>query len=277
MGAVPKWLREESAKLSFSSSNLLGASKKKLPMSLSIKVSEDQSGILGSSILPSITLECPTFSGPLSTLLHSVRLRKIDLNEIPLFPLCEAYYFYLSERAEEEFDSASAALFALSYLLERKAALLLPPLHEEEEEEPLELPSPEMYLYESALESLQIGHETREKLFFRSIGANYETLEPSYELKDLNVNDLSKALARLLEKAQPTEDVRLLAAPRRSLKNEMGLVIKRLSKKPVKLDQLLDEGFSKADVVWSFLSLLELIRLGQATVDFENNEVYFRK
>ena len=70
---------------------------------------------------PPIQVECPKFSGSLAMLFACVRDRKVELLDVPLFPICEAYFAYLMESDWANLDEAASALAALAYLLERKA------------------------------------------------------------------------------------------------------------------------------------------------------------
>src|SRR3954463_13791078 len=98
---------------------------------------------LGVVAPPPIQVTTPTFDGSLGLLFQCVRDHKVDLMEVPLAPICEAYFLYLMQSPNVELDEAAAALIALAYLLERKAWALLPVVEPEPElEEPLELPSP---------------------------------------------------------------------------------------------------------------------------------------
>src|ERR1051326_3802442 len=75
---------------------------------------------LGVIAPPPISVESPHFSGSLAALFACVKERKVDLLDVPLMPVCEAYFLYLFEAAVKDLDEAAAALVALAYLLERK-------------------------------------------------------------------------------------------------------------------------------------------------------------
>src|SRR5688572_16813706 len=81
---------------------------------------------LGIVAPPEIHVESPRFTGSLATLFACVRERKVDLLDVPLYPICDAYFSYLAGAPIENLDEAAAALAALAYLLERKAWALLP-------------------------------------------------------------------------------------------------------------------------------------------------------
>lgn len=238
---------------------------------------------------PPIVVESPHFSGSLATLFACVRERKVDLLAVPLAPICEAYFVYLLKMAANEaeasagqerypfLDEAAAALAALSYLLERKAWLLLPsPDPEPEVEDPSELLSPTAHEYQVAIESLRLWQEAREQVFFRPQEAAPDAYELPFTLGNVSVNDLARALERVLRKASP-EPVEPLNKPRRSLSDQMRIVLTALSHDWTSLEDLIEPPFTRSEVVYWFLALLELIRLAQASVRLQAGEVQFAR
>lgn len=235
-------------------------------------------GLLGVCAPPPIEVECEAFSGSLAALFECVRKQKIELLQVPLFPICEAYFAYLLETAGEDLDSAASALAALSYLIERKAWLLLPlpePELEEEFFEPFELGEPVVYEFQAAIEALSIWHEERERRFFRGSdgGVQYEL---PFEIGEVSADDLARAFERLLERAVP-DTFEPMPGSRRSLVEQMEVVMRALTSEWSTLDRLIVGPITRSEAVWWFLSLLELIRLGQASVRLTEGEVCFAR
>src|SRR5579885_2128383 len=127
----------ESARRLLTSPNKMAASRDSQETHLTVVAG------LGLVAPPPIHIQTATFEGSLATLLRCVRDNKVHLLDVPLLPVCEAYFDYLVQTQLADLDEAAAALLALSYLLERKAWALLPNDEPEPEpEEPLELPEP---------------------------------------------------------------------------------------------------------------------------------------
>ncbi len=232
---------------------------------------------LGVVAPPPIQVTTPTFDGSLAQLFQCVRDRKIELRDVPLLPICEAYFAYLLSASLQHLDEAAAALTALAYLLERKAWLLLPVDEPEpEQENPLELPEPTVHEFDAAIEALERWRHERSHQFFRAAGIGPDPYEVPFELGDLALPDLAKAFERLLSKASP-EPVNSLAKPRRSLADQMAQVLNALSNLPQTLDQLIPHPFTRTDAVLWFLALLELIRLGQVAVQVGEDDVLFSR
>ncbi|CAN5621990.1 segregation/condensation protein A [soil metagenome] len=226
-----------------------------------------------------IHVESPAFTGPLGTLFLAVRDHRVDLMDVPLFPICEAYLTYLALLPETPLDEAASALSALAYLVERKAWLLLPPPEPEDEpemwEEPLALEPPPTLEFRAALGVLESWAEERSHWYFRSAGLGSEPYELPYQLANVSATDLGLAFSRALRRVQP-EDVRL-AKPKRSLAEQMERVRETLSNDWATLSHLAGKDSTRLDVVYWFLALLELVRLGEAWAQSGDGEVEFRK
>ncbi len=140
--------------------------------------SEFSVSALGVVAPPPIHVHSEAFNGSLAMLFNCVREHKVELLEVPLAPICEAYFEYLLTSPETSLDEAAAALVALAYLLERKAWLLLPgPDPEPEElETPLTPPEPSVFEFTSAIEALRVWHDERSRFFFRAPGLRSQPL-----------------------------------------------------------------------------------------------------
>lgn len=236
---------------------------------------------LGLASPPPIHVQCDAFEGTLATLFLCVRDHKVSLNDVPLAPICEAYLNYLIQTSSVYLDEAAAALTALAYLLERKAWGLLPSPEEEPEEEvfdeeALALTS-HIDAYEEVIDVLKVFREAREKMFFRPAMESVGALGPDLDLGQVTSGDLATAMEALLKRAKPDLSPPHLR-PRRNLADVMAEVLGRLSVQPARLETMMPEEFTRTDVVFVFLALLELIRLGQASAVLgEGEEVLFAR
>jgi segregation and condensation protein A len=237
---------------------------------------KDRLSALGVIAPPPIHVQSPKFDGSLATLFMFVRDQKVDLLDVPLFPICEAYFAYLMQSELRDLDEAAAALSALAYLLERKAWMLLPvPDPEPEFDEPIELPEPTSHEYRVAIQALQMWHEERSMLFFRAPEAGPDPYELPYTLANIAVGDLARAFERVLRKAQP--EPLTVAKPRKSLQEQMRLVLLAITKDWTRLEDLIPQPYTRSDAVYWFLALLELIRLGQVSARVKAEEVEFSR
>ncbi|MCU0315301.1 MAG: segregation/condensation protein A [Fimbriimonadaceae bacterium] len=227
---------------------------------------------------PDLHIECEAFTGSLGMLFLMVKDRKIDLLDVPLAPICEAYFRYLLQNHREDLERSAAALAALAYLLERKAWALIPAPEEAEPEgdDLLEEVEPYVQDFHPAIVELLGRREIREKLFFRTPGQGELPYELPFDTSDVTAGDLARAFERLMERAKP-DPVTPMSKPRRSLTEMMVLVMKELPADFASLDVIVVGDFTRSEVVWWFLALLELIRLGQAEVSVSETDVFFRR
>lgn len=228
-------------------------------------------------------IELPTFSGSLGALFLCVKERKIDLMGIPLAPICEAYFRHLIELAGEadggpDIEGMAGGMAALAYMLEKKAWGLLPRAEPEPEapDDTMERGEAWVHEFRPAIEALNLLHDGRSQLFFRS-PESQRPYELPFELGDVTVHDLAAAFEKLIARAVPAKPERL-DAPRRSISDQMIVVMRALTPEFMGLEELIVGEFTRSEAVWWFLALLELIRLGQAKLKMsEAGDVVFAK
>ncbi len=245
------------------------------------KLAEKESftlGPLGIFNPPEIHVECPVFTGTLGILFVCIRDRKIDLLDVPLAPICEAYFRYLIDNAESDLDGAGVALAALAFLVEKKAWMLIPTNEEEEPEgeDILDFVDPYVQEFAPAISDLLDRQSERDLLFFRHPDAKAQGYELPFDTTEVTSLDLAKAFEKLLAKAKP-DPVEQISRPRRNLSEQMVIVMKALPDDFQTLENIVTGEFTRSEVVWWFLALLELIRLGQASVKIEDGEVQFAR
>ncbi len=239
--------------------------------------SNDFLGPLGILNPPEIHVESPIFTGSLGLLFSFVREKKIDLLDVPIAPVCEAYFRYILETNHKDLDSAGVALAALSFLIEKKAWMLLPvPEVEPDGDDILDYIDPYVHEFAPAIEDLLSRQAERDHLFFRHPDSKSTDYELPFDTHEVTPFDLANAFEKLLARAKP-DAPQLLNKPRRSLSDQMIIVMKALPAEFLPLDQIVIGEFTRSEVVWWFLALLELIRLGQALVKIEEGEVLFAK
>ena len=107
----------------------------------------------------------------------------------------------------------------------------------------------------------------RAKLFFRGALENPDDYSLPVSLGEMNANQLLAALKRLLVSAGVGDDPISAVVPRRkvSLRLKMAEVLRkvRLHATGMEFEMLFDPPLNRYDIVLTFLSLLELLRLGR--------------
>lgn len=225
---------------------------------------------------PPIDVECEAFSGSLAVLYGVARAHKINLLDIPMRPICEAYFKYLLTIGDQDLDSAAAALVALSYLVEQKSFMIIPSIDTEDDYAPdIDFAEPYISEFSAAIQALTIYEEQRDQIFFRG-GQVGDLYEIPFSLGQVTSGDLSLAFERLLRKAEP-DPPEILNKPRRSLTSQMELVFDILAEDYQSLIDLMPHPFTRSEAVWWFLALLELIRLGRAQLRLGDDDVLFAR
>lgn len=230
---------------------------------------------LGWHSLPVLHIESPAFSGTLGVLILAVRENKVELKGVPLVALSRAYMDYLMAIGDTDVESAALALSALAYLVERKAAHILPRVEDEEEEDDEVISSfvlPTVEKFQPALAALIQRREERGQWFFRhgDPGGYENVVAPT----GVGPDALARAFAALMAKAEP-DPPPILGRPRRSMAEQIQIVWKALPLIPQSLVEIVPPPFTRSEAVWWFLALLELIRLGQASVVMDGEDVRF--
>lgn len=231
-------------------------------------------GALGLVAPPPIEIESPHFTGSLATLFEVARLQKIDLRNIALMPICEAYLLYVGSEASYSVDEAASAMTALCFLIERKAWLLLPTQEPEPEDvaafefDPILLSE-----YDFAIEKLERWSEERNLRFFRD---GEPRGEAHLDLGDVSVSDLSAVFEALIARAEP-DPILPLSVERRSLGDQIASVENRLTLGWLPLWSLVGNRLTRSEAVWTFLALLEMIRQNRVRLRLEAGEPQFSR
>lgn len=226
---------------------------------------------------PPIHIEGPGFAGTLATLFLLAREARVDLLAIATLPICEALFTYFAARPESDPDEAAAGVAILAYLVERKAWSLVPrpDAAPEPAEDPANLPEPYPEAFAAAIDLLREGHAERARLFFRTAEPDAGDYEIPLTIGDVGAGDLARAFERLLRRAAPPPVPGSLAKPRPNLQETMRGMLARLTREGRPLVELFAPGYTRTDAVFGFLALLELVRLGQAAIRLDGEEILF--
>ena len=210
----------------------------------------------------------PIFEGPLALLLHLIKDQKIDIYDIPIVEITHQYMGYLELMKELNLEIAGEFLVMAATLIHIKSKMLLPPA-EEEKEETSEDPRAELIerlleyqAYKDSAGQLRKREDTWKNIFRKNVPENkHSDFEPEPILFDANVFDLISAFKKLLEKV-PEKAVEIT---RESLTvtDRINLIIERLDGEDgTRFNDLFEEGFTRLDLIVTFIALLEVVRLG---------------
>ena len=226
-----------------------------------------------------IPVKINVFEGPLDLLLHLIEKNKIDIYDIPIVEITDQYMEYLHSMEQEDLGTMSEFMVMAATLLDIKCKMLLPKeVNEEgEEEDPREelvqkLLEYKMYKYMSY--ELKDYMDNAAGVFYKNPSIPDEVLkyrepvDPAELLAGLTLEKLNNIYQSILKKQESKID------PIRSKfgtieKEEVSLSDKMLAMKSyaaehrkVSFRKLLTSQSSRVQVIVTFLSILELMKMG---------------
>jgi segregation and condensation protein A len=218
-------------------------------------------------------IRLPVFEGPLDLLLYLIRKDEIDIHDIPIAPITRQYMEYLELMRELNLDVAGDFMVMAATLIHIKSKMLVPVDPTEAEGESQEDPREalvqrllEFQRYKEAAGVLHQKGEIRAATWTRPAGALPAFDDAGEEILEAGLFDLISAFKELLERRKT-----LLA-------HEVADQGKTVDERMAELLDLIREGQSlellemfaalqtKAEMILTFLALLELIRLKRVKV-----------
>lgn len=231
----------------------------------------------------SITYKLDVFEGPLDLLLHLISKNKLNINDIQLFTLIEQYLEYIEKAKEQDMDVASEFLEMAARLVYLKTVSLLPK-HEEAEKLREELTG-ELLEY-------SICRQMAQKLSTMTEGFDCFIREPMEIDPDktyILTHDASllfdayfAAVGRGKLKQPPTMKPfeKIVARKMISVPSKIVFVLRTLVKKgTAKFKNLFTAQKSRAEIVATFLAVLELVKANRLKIEGqgENSSVILNK
>ena len=208
------------------------------------------------------------FEGPLDLLLYLIRKNEIDIYNIPIALITEQYLEYLDMMKSLNLDLAGEYLLLASTLIHIKSKMLLPTQDNDHEEDE---PDPRADLVQQLLEYQQFK-EAASQLENRPI-LNRDvfkkglmiTADPDQEDEDidveLNVFDLVEAFHRIISTLDKSEYLEI-DVEKMSLADRMNEIMERVAeKRNLTFMDLLGENVNRRMMLYTFLAILELMRL----------------
>jgi len=225
-------------------------------------------------VLPAVRPGEPPFEGPLDLLLHLVTEHQVDLFDIPLARITEAYLATLQALRELDVDVAGEFLHMAAQLMLMKSKLLLPRTEVADDGEPEEPPGDpradlvrrllEYQKYRAAAEALA-GHDILDRDVFarRARAERLPAPEGPEGLAEVSVFRLIQALDRALQNVEPDRSHEV-EVDRLSITDAISRVAEVLRlRRRVSFAELLSGAAvgGRSAAVAAFLAVLEMTRL----------------
>jgi segregation and condensation protein A len=211
------------------------------------------------------------FEGPLDLLLFLIKRDEIDIYDIPIEHITKQYLAFMDLFKMLDLDIAGEFVVMAANLIYIKSRALLPvsvqpPDEETEEEDPrweLVKQLLEYKKFKEAAAHLGVREAERQGIFSRVAS---EPEQPERPLGEVSVFDLINAFNKVLKRIESKqENLAEIFEENYSVADKIDLILKITtgSETALKFTELFSSAASRAEIVVTFLALLELIRLKQ--------------
>jgi len=218
----------------------------------------------------SYKLKLEVFEGPLDLLLYLIKKDDINIYDIPIAQVTEQYLQYIEMIQMLDLEVIGDFLVMAATLMQIKSRMLLPPDPTQIEEEQLD-PRDELVRrlleykkFKEIASDLQQREAKRQDLFSRVIDQE-KTQELREEAKEVyfevSLFDLITAFTKVL-KSVPKEVFYEVIKEEYTVEQKIHDILHLLLERPrIQLMELFSQARSKLEVIVTFMSILELIRL----------------
>jgi segregation and condensation protein A len=205
------------------------------------------------------------FEGPMDLLIHLIRKAEVDIYDIPIAQITAQYLEYLEWMKQMNIDFAGDFVLMASTLTHIKSKMLLPvQVGEEEEEDPrLEITRPllEYLRIKSAAEQLADRDLLGDKTFTRKPDADVLESVKEDQVIRIGLFELIDAFQKILERVSPDHRVDM-ARDRVSVQERIAQLTDLLEQQEsMTFDELFVESRERADIIVTFLAILEMAKL----------------
>jgi segregation and condensation protein A len=217
-----------------------------------------------------LNVKLEIYEGPLDLLLHLIRKNEVDIYDIPIALITEQYLEYLGVLEAMNVEVAGEFLLMAATLTHIKSRMLVPQVETEEAQETEE--DPRMAIVRPLLEHMKLkdaadGLERRDLLnrdvFARDPDLELLGVEPRDEnLLEANLFDLIDAFRRLAKRFEKTGGLQIVVDTK-TIQQRIVEIMRLLAGtgQAAFIDACRTDR-SKADLVLTFLAVLELARVG---------------
>ena len=222
------------------------------------------------------SVKLPTFEGPLDLLLHLIEEHELNVMDIPIAFVAKKYVEYITLMEQLNIDVASEYLVMAATLTHIKSKMLLPVVPTDQEDEAEAELDPRAELVRRLLEYQKYKHAAEQlsgnpvlgrDVFLRGVPAPH--VEGVAPLAGLSLFKLLDAFQGVLSRAKNVVDHQI-DFERFSITdriNELSELLKNSGK--VLFEQLFEGARGRADLIVTFLAILEMTRLRLTRVEQE--------
>lgn len=222
------------------------------------------------SIPQGYEIKLDIFQGPLDLLLYLIKKHEIDIYNIPIALITGQYLDHLEKLRSLNLDLAGEYLVLAATLIHIKSRMLLPvettPGEGEEEEDPRRELVEQLIQYQTFKDALL--ELDKLPLLERDVFKKGATPDddfrtpPDEEPLEANLFDLLQAFQKIAS-TWSRKEIMEIDREKISMAEKMGDILEQLQGQDgIALEELLIHGISRRQVVYTFLALLELVKMG---------------
>jgi segregation and condensation protein A len=216
----------------------------------------------------SYKIKLEIFEGPLDLLLYLVKKDHLNIYDIPISKVTEQYLAYIELMRMLDLNIAGEFLVMAATLLQIKSKMLLPAqeaLAQEEEEDPREELVRRLLEYErfkEIAETLRQKEVSQQEIFKRAKPQDLDELPRETEVYfEASIFDLISAFTKALQDV-PKEVFYEVIKDEFTVEEKVHQILHLLLvRDSVRLSELFEQSKNKIEIVVTFLSILELIRM----------------
>jgi segregation and condensation protein A len=214
-------------------------------------------------------IHLPVFDGPLDLLLYLIRKDKIDIHDIPIAPITRQYMEYLDLMQQLNLDIAGEFMVMAATLIHIKSKMLVPvdPTEaalDENQEDPRDALVQRLLEFQRYKEAAGVLHDKREVR--AATWTRPDSVIPSFddageEMLEAGLFDLISAFKELLDRRK-TLLSHEVEAEGKTVERRMDELLGMLREgESLEFLELFASLSTKAEMIVTFLALLELIRM----------------
>lgn len=207
------------------------------------------------------------FEGPMDLLLHLIKKNEMDIYDIPIAVITQQYIQYLEWMQMMNIDFAGDFLVMAATLTQIKSRMLLPvhDMDSEGDDPRLEIARPLQEYLELKSVAEQLGERNLlgEKTFVRPYSKEaFEEFKEGDPVIQVGLFELIDAFQKLLDAIPESHQIKL-DADAISVKEKISEIVDILEKQnSVTFYELFSAQAGKAEIIVTFLALLEMVKLG---------------
>lgn len=231
--------------------------------------------------MENMTYRLTDFEGPLDLLLNLIEKNKLNILDIPIALICDQYLAFLAEAKSMDMEIATEFLNMASQLMVWKSAMLLPREEEAEKAPRFDL-SDILIRHQHAKEAAPKMHPLYAYYSNRFVKDTDEISPDRSFVADQNIEDILLAVRRINSYRDAIERVKtnftpMISKPIVPVEGKIVLILNTLEAKgTATLRALLEDAPTVADMIASFMGVLELIKVRKIImedIDGEQNSV----